>query len=85
MFIKNPLIQTLHVSWLKEKCSIINIILSDKAVVNSLHMHAKPLELAYFLRLIQFIIQMSYETKVKITKKGNKTPNIIVLEHSNSQ
>lgn len=53
--------------------------------MNSLHMHAKPLELAYFLRIIRFIIQMSYETKVKMTKNEKKTPNIMVLEHSNSQ
>lgn len=53
---------------LKKNCSIINVILSDLAVVNTLHMHAKPLKLAYFLRLIQFIIQMFYEPKVKLTK-----------------
>lgn len=42
--------------------------------MNSLHMHAKPLELAYFLRIIRFIIQMSYETKVKMTKNEKKNP-----------
>lgn len=51
MFIKNPLIQTLHVSWLKEKCSIIKVILSDLAVVNTLR---KTTQISLFSKINSF-------------------------------
>lgn len=52
---------------LKKKCSIINVILSDLAVVNTLR---KTTQISLFSKINSFytVIQMSYEPKMKMTK-----------------